>query len=78
MLLNMNDKLMLTNRDVKTIQGELAHINSKVHETNIKLDREAKIKDLVESLKMKITGLVSSAYNLTVMTLMTTTTISKS
>ena len=59
MLLNMNDKLMLTNRDVKTIQGELAHINSKVHETNIKLDREAKIKDLVESLKMKITGLVA-------------------
>lgn len=61
MLLNMNDKLMLTNRDVKTIQSELGHIHSKINETNIKMDREAKIKDLVDSLKMRINGMVSPA-----------------
>ena len=48
MLLNMNDRVMLTNRDVKNMQHELATFNMKVNETNNKLDREAKIKDLVD------------------------------
>ena len=59
MLLNMNDKLTLTNRDVKNLQTEMNHTNTKINETNLKLDREAKIKDLVDNLKHKIQNLVS-------------------
>ena len=58
MLLNMNDKLTLTNRDVKNLQTEMNHTNTKINETNLKLDREAKIKDLVDNLKHKIQNLV--------------------
>ena len=60
MLLNMNDKVTLTNRDVKNMQHELATFNMKINETNNKMDREAKIKDLVDQLKIRINQLVSS------------------
>ena len=45
MLLNMNDKLIVTNRELKQSQHEIQTLNAKINETNLKLDREAKIKD---------------------------------
>ena len=48
MLLNMNDKLTLCGKDLKNMQHDLATFQMKIHETNTKLDREAKIKDLVD------------------------------
>ena len=48
MLLSMSDKLNSSNREIKQVQHEMASMNMKINETNIKLDREAKIKDLVD------------------------------
>lgn len=59
MLLNMDDKLNKTNRDVKQSQSDISHINMKIAEVNMKLDREAKIRDLVDQLKIRITSMVS-------------------
>ena len=59
MLINMNEQLTSTKREVKQCQHELQVFDIKVKETNNKLDREAKIKDLVDSLKMSINALVS-------------------
>ena len=57
MLLNMDDQLKLTKRDVKQIQHELASFNMKINETNAKLDREAKLKDQLDIVKTKIGGI---------------------
>ena len=57
MLLNMNDKVTLTNRDLRQCQHELASFNMKINETNMKLDREAKIKDQVDALRVTIASL---------------------
>ena len=65
MLLGMNDKLMSTDRSVRKAHQDLLTVESKIKETNNKLDREAKIKDLVEQLKWKIGNMVSSNYNRT-------------
>ena len=51
MLLNMNDKLIVTNRELKQSQHEIQTLNAKINETNLKLDREAKIKDQVDALR---------------------------
>ena len=59
MLLNMSENLTSTKREVKQCQHELSIFNIKMNETNNKLDREAKIKDLVDSLKNQINQLVS-------------------
>ena len=54
MLLNMSENLTTTKRDVKHCQHELQIFNLKISETNLKMDREAKIKDLVDHLKNQI------------------------
>ena len=59
MLLGMNDKLMATDRSVRKCHQDLNVFQSTIKETNLKLDREAKIKDLVEQLKWKISNMVS-------------------
>ena len=59
MLLGMNDKLMATDRSVRKCHQDIVVFQSKITETNNKLDREAKIKDLVEQLKWKIGNMVS-------------------
>ena len=45
MLMNMNDKLMATDRMTKQFSHEMAVVTMKVNETNMKLDRESKIRD---------------------------------
>ena len=45
MLLNLSEKMSLIHRDLKGQQQEMQSVNIKIHETNTKLDREAKIKD---------------------------------
>ena len=57
MLLNMNDKLIVTNRELKQSQHEIQTLNAKINETNLKLDREAKIKDQVDALRQTIVTL---------------------
>ena len=57
MLLNMNDKLIVTNRELKQSQHEIQTLNAKINETNLKLDREAKIKDQVDALRVTIATL---------------------
>ena len=52
--MNMNDKLMNTDRMVKQFQHEVGVINMKVNETNMKLDRESKIRDEFITLKRMI------------------------
>ena len=62
MLLGMNDKLTTVDRSVRKAHQDLIVFQSKITETNNKLDREAKIKDLVEQLKWKIGNMVSIYY----------------
>lgn len=57
MLLNMNDKLIVTNRELKQSQHEIQTLNAKINETNLKLDREAKLKDQVDALRQTIVTL---------------------
>ena len=59
MLLNMNESLTQTKREVKQCQHELQVFQIKMNETHNKMDREAKIKDLVDQLKNQINQLVS-------------------
>ena len=60
MLLGMNDKLQATDRSVRKAHQDMIIVQSKILETNHKMDREAKIKDLVEQLKWKIANMVSN------------------
>ena len=48
MLLTMSENLQTTKREIKQCQHEQTLTNMKVNETNMKLEREAKIKDLVD------------------------------
>ena len=57
MLLNLSEKMSLMHRDLKGQAQEMQSINIKIHETNTKLDREAKIKDQVDGLKQKISAM---------------------
>ena len=59
MLINMDDKLNKQIRELKSTQTEIHHVNMRVVEVNTKLDREAKLRDLVDNLKAKIGNLVS-------------------
>ena len=59
MLINMDDKLNKQIRELKSTQTEIHHVNMRVAEVNTKLDREAKIRDLVDNLKAKISNMVS-------------------
>ena len=57
MLINMDDKLNKQIRELKGSQSEINHINMRVAEVNNKLDREAKIRDMVDNLKLRIIGM---------------------
>ena len=57
MLLNMSEKVTHCNRDIKQCQHEMSAFNMKVNETNMKMDREAKIKDQVDALRLIIATL---------------------
>ena len=48
MLLNMDDNLKKTNKRVKDSENDIKGIRMEVAEVNMKLDREAKIRDLVD------------------------------
>ena len=48
MLLNMDDKLNKVNKEVKGSQQDINGVKMQVAEVNMKLDREAKIRDLVD------------------------------
>ena len=45
MLMNMNEKVTHCKRDIKKCEHEMSAFNMKVNETNMKLERESKIKD---------------------------------
>ena len=57
MLLNMDDNLKKTNKRVKDSENDIKGIRMEVAEVNMKLDREAKIRDLVDQLKIKISSI---------------------
>ena len=48
MLLNMDDKLNKTKNDIKHCQGDITQEKMRLNEINMKLDRDAKIRDLVD------------------------------
>mgnify|MGYP007118485139 CR=1 FL=1 len=60
MLLNMNDRMDVTRREIKVCQHELSTLHMKMTENNMKMDREAKIRDQVDQLKIRINNMVSS------------------
>ena len=57
MLMNMNEKQLTTNRELKQSQHEIQMLQDKINQTNLKLDREAKIKDQVDALRQNIVDL---------------------
>ena len=59
MLLNMDDKLNKTKNDIKHCQGDITQEKMRLNEINMKLDRDAKIRDLVDQLKVRIMTIVS-------------------
>lgn len=58
MLMNMNETLSITKRDVKQCQHDMIHFGTKMNEIKLMLEREAKMKELIDSLKQKIITLV--------------------
>ena len=59
MMLAMNDRVVQCMRDVRACQQGIDGQNHKLQEIIAKQDREAKIKDLVQELKLKLTTMVS-------------------
>ena len=57
MLMNMNEKVTHCKRDIKKCEHEMSAFNMKVNETNMKLERESKIKDQVDALRQTIATL---------------------
>ena len=60
MMLAMNDRVIQSMRDVRSCQQNIESQNHKLEQILAKQDREAKIKDLVNELKNKLTNMVSN------------------
>ena len=65
MLLSMNERLVICMRDTREIKHTMDLNNQSMEDIKKKLDREAKIKDLVAEIKFKVNTMVSFAQALT-------------
>lgn len=64
MLINLDDKLSKANLAGKEHRLDINKIYRQVAEVNVKLDRESKLRELVDMLKGRIVGMVSEQLKL--------------